>query len=573
MAGALGQNRRVRVVLGCMRPPTSAMRALVALALDGGVRDFDTARAYDGSEVALRDALDAAAVARTSVRVITKCGMTRPDGAWVPDGRRARILDDAERSADALGAPADLLLLHAPDPAVPIATSARALAEAKDRGLARAIGLSNVRRADVDAARAVARIEAIELSLGAYDDVAARSGLVRYALDLGLEVFAYGAFGGPAKKARLARDRALGDAARAVGMSPYRVLLAYLEALEPRLSIVLGPTREQTLLDCLSPGPHPGDVLAPLDGRFEGLATLRRRSTSVSVGPQDPREIVVAMGIAGAGKSSWAERWIREREARGEAVVRLNRDTLGGTIRGIARRLGEALAGGARAVILDNTYIGRGERADVLRVAAKHGARVRCVHFETSVEDALHNVALRMVRKHGGLVGPSEWRAAAKADPGLVLPGSIYRMARDLEPPTDDEGFLSIERIPFVRRPRDGRPGLVVSASAPIEAVGAALADTPGDAAILVLGFRPDGAAPTWSDDVERRARDVLGGRTFAVGLCLHGGGPPICYCRPPLPGLFVAFAEKYGVDARRTTFVTSSTSERTMATRLGAHA
>lgn len=572
-----------RLVLGCMRLSTELDRdegaavALLELALARGVRAFDTARAYglDEADVGhnerlLRRAMDRARLDRSDVRVFTKCGMTRPGGAWVPDGRQRRILDDAAASADALGGPADVLFLHAPDPATPLTTSVRALRAAMDRGFARAVGLSNVRRAELDRAREVTSIAAIQIPLGAYDDVAARSGLVRHALDLGVDVLAYAPFGGPENARRIGRDRALTAVARAIGVSPYRVLLAYLERVEPRLRLLVGPTREQTLEDCLSQLGALDEPLAALDARFEGLASLRVGEQPSSA-PDDARDIVLAMGIAGAGKSSFAERWMRERESRGDAPRRLNRDTAGGTLKGIAKRLGEALASGARAVILDNTYVGRAERADVVRIARRHGARVRCVHFEISVDDALHNVALRMIDRHRGLVDPSAWNAAAKTDPGLVRPTSVYRMGRDLEAPTDDEGFVSIERIPFVRRHREGHAGLAVSVDARASSVRAALAETESDVPLLVFGFRPDGAAPTWEDDVARRARELCGERAFDIALCLHGGGPPVCYCRPPLPGLVLAFAARRGVDPRRITFVVSSAADKTMAKRLGA--
>jgi histidinol phosphatase-like enzyme len=53
--------------------------------------------------------------------------------------------------------------------------------------------------------------------------------------------------------------------------------------------------------------------------------------------------------------------------------------------------------------------------------------------------------------------------------------------------------------------------------------------------------------------------------------VCPHGGGPPVCWCRPPLPGLPLAFSRAVGVDPARSTLVGTSTAHRTLATTLGA--
>jgi D-glycero-D-manno-heptose 1,7-bisphosphate phosphatase len=53
--------------------------------------------------------------------------------------------------------------------------------------------------------------------------------------------------------------------------------------------------------------------------------------------------------------------------------------------------------------------------------------------------------------------------------------------------------------------------------------------------------------------------------------LCPHAAGPPRCWCRPPLPGLLLAFARAHGVDPSRSTLLGASAAHRTLATTLGA--
>src|SRR5687768_18381131 len=108
------------------RAEPSALATLAA-ALDAGVTVFDTAHAYarDEADLGHNERLLARALAArpdVAARVITKCGMRRDGGGWIPDGRARVVLEDAAASVQALGGvPIDLLLLHAPDPRVSIA--------------------------------------------------------------------------------------------------------------------------------------------------------------------------------------------------------------------------------------------------------------------------------------------------------------------------------------------------------------------------------------------------------------------------------------------------------------------
>jgi histidinol phosphatase-like enzyme len=55
------------------------------------------------------------------------------------------------------------------------------------------------------------------------------------------------------------------------------------------------------------------------------------------------------------------------------------------------------------------------------------------------------------------------------------------------------------------------------------------------------------------------------------AAVCPHPGGPPACWCRPPLPGLAVAFARSHGIDLARSTVLGHAAAQRTLATALGA--
>jgi aryl-alcohol dehydrogenase-like predicted oxidoreductase/predicted kinase len=575
----------MRIGLGCMRLSTDVDRdearalATIGAALDAGIVVLDTARAYgrDETETGHNERLVARALAasppRSPVRVITKCGMRRDGGAWIADGRASRILDDARASVAALGVvPVDLLLLHAPDPRTSLATAARALARAHGEGLARRIGVSNVSRKQLEEVAAHAPIAAVEIALGAYDDLAIRNGVVGYCLERSIEIFAHAPLGGPERAPRLARDRILEGLALKHGASPtaptpLEVFLAYLLAVRPEIMPIVGARRPETIASLVRATELAlsEEELAVLDGRFPVLGALR----SPVVGTASTREVVLMMGVPGAGKSSAAEAFV----ARG--YERLNRDSLGGTLRGIVRRLDDRLRDGAERVVLDNTYVSRATRNDVLRIAHARGASVRCIFFDTPQHEAQLNVVHRMIDRFGHVLDPRELAAHSKRDPAALAPSAVLRMARDLEPPAADEGFASIEIVSFVRvhGPERGRPAIAMPLDLDArDAILARLAEhAPPGAACLLYAWRPG------LDEAALESARLLGQeiarsseRIVEIAICTHPAGPPMCWCRPPLPGLWASFARRHGIDVRESVLLGSSPTDRALARAVG---
>ena len=155
------------VGLGCMElsieghPDEQQAVATVHAALDAGVRLLDTADAYclGPDDVGANERLVARALAswggdRDSVLVATKGGHTRPGGGgWGLDGSPEHLRAACEASLRALGVEAiGLYQHHRPDPQVPYAETLGALAELRDEGLVRLVGISNASVAQVDEA-------------------------------------------------------------------------------------------------------------------------------------------------------------------------------------------------------------------------------------------------------------------------------------------------------------------------------------------------------------------------------------------------------------------------------------
>lgn len=548
--------------------------ATIVAALDAEITIFDTARAYAlgdddlGHNERLLAKVIAGQGASARVRIVTKGGMRRPGGRWEPDGRAKSIVADCEASLAALdGLAIDLYLLHAPDPATPFATSVRALAQLLERGLVRRVGLSNVTAAQLDVALGLAPISAVEMSLGWLDDTSLRSGLVARCLERGVTALAHRPLGGVKRRRGIARDEDLRAVGARHGASPAAIALAALLDLHPAIVALPGATRPETARDSAAAAA----LVLDDDDRVRLTRRLDRRFASAPRAPatlDDEGEVVMLMGLQGSGKTDAVASWV------GQGHERLSRDERGGTMKMLHRHLDERLAAGARRVVLDNTYVARATRREAIEVAWKHRLRVRGVWFDTPLPQAQVNVVLRMVRHHGRLLEPAEM--AAIGGPTALPPHAQHRLLRGLELPALDEGYAALDVTPFVRRVSpELRPGRVVALDALVDASGrlregfaSAIGDDP-ETPRLVFAWRPDRSAPI--EAVAPRIRNAAPGLPILFAECVHPAGPAICWCRPPLPGLPIAFAVAQRVDLSRSTLIGTNAAHRSMAEALGA--
>jgi aryl-alcohol dehydrogenase-like predicted oxidoreductase len=545
-----------------MRLPADEQLAVetVAAAVAAGMTVFDTARAYEHNERLLAGALRSCDA--STARVVTKGGMSRAGGGWVPDGRAKVIRTDCEASLEALGGlPIDLYLIHAPDPRTPWRTSVRALARIVDEGLASRVGIANVTRGQLDEAIELAPIAAVQVPLSVLEDRAVRGGIVERCDELGVVVIAHSPLGGPRRAGSLARNEVLATVAAAHEATAAELALAWLLQLSPNVVAIPGARRPEA---ARSAARAARIELEPAERETLERAFGRRRPTSApTLRADDDGEVVLVMGIPGAGKTLLAG------EYQARDYVRLNRDERGGSLRALADALDEALVAGARRVVLDNTYLTRASRSHVVDAAARHGLSARCVWLDTPLAQAQVNMVERLLDRFGALPTPDELRAVARREPGLLQPTSQMRALRELEPPSADEGWSGVERHPFARRRSagDGRPGIFVAGAA-LERPGfdATLAEGAPDAPRLLFDWDPDGGREAFL----LRAASGLSG-AVEVAVCPHGDGPPICWCRPPLPGLPLAFARAHGVDPSQSLLIGTASAHRTLAGTLGA--
>lgn len=108
---------------------------LVQHALEIGYRHIDTAASYENEEV-IGEAIRDSGVPREQIFLTTK--------VWWTDLAPADLERSAENSLKLLGVDyVDLLLIHWPNPEIPLAETVPALNRVRDRGMTRHIGVSN----------------------------------------------------------------------------------------------------------------------------------------------------------------------------------------------------------------------------------------------------------------------------------------------------------------------------------------------------------------------------------------------------------------------------------------------
>lgn len=132
--------------------------------------------------------------------------------------------------------------------------------------------------------------------------------------------------------------------------------------------------------------------------------------------------------------------------------TRLNRDLRGGSLSQLAAQLGVEITKPHEGFIMDNTYASAKVRKPVLDIAKKHGVPVRCIHLNSTIEDAQYNACERMIRKHGRLLMPEEINASK--DPNDVPTAVLFSYRKEFELPSPSEGFAKIETRKFVRKPQ-----------------------------------------------------------------------------------------------------------------------
>lgn len=192
----------------------AACVSAVETALACGYRHIDTARMY-GNEKAVGQGLRGSGLPRADVFVTTK--------VWRDDIGAGALERSAEASLRELELDAvDLLLIHWPNASIPLKDSIAALCNARRRGLARNIGVSNFPVALLDEAVALAT-EPLVANQCEYHPRLDQSAVIAACKRHGLAFVSYSPLG----KGDLLADPVLTAIARRLGRKPSQVVLRW----------------------------------------------------------------------------------------------------------------------------------------------------------------------------------------------------------------------------------------------------------------------------------------------------------------------------------------------------------
>ena len=247
---------------GNAKPPREQAVATVHAALDAGVTLIDTADIYAPSwdtvghnERIVADALASYPGDTSQVVVASKGGITRFEGeGWGRDGSPEYLRAAAEASRERLGVEAiDLYYWHRPDRHRRYAEAIEALAELREDGLIREIGISNANVEEIEVAIEVLGegvLAAVQNEFSPrFHHTSARE--LAFCGEHGIAFVPWSPLGGTHGGAAQvgAHFAVLADVAQAHGVSPQQVTLAWELSLGDHVIPIPGASRPASIVD------------------------------------------------------------------------------------------------------------------------------------------------------------------------------------------------------------------------------------------------------------------------------------------------------------------------------------
>ncbi|HTX26359.1 MAG TPA: aldo/keto reductase [Streptosporangiaceae bacterium] len=241
-----------------------------------GVNFIDTADSY-GPSVSEELIAEALFPYPDGLVIATKGGLVRPGpNRWEPDGRPSHLRAACEGSLRRLRLEQiPLYQFHRPDPRVPLAESIGAIAELKDEGKVRHVGVSNVTEAELRVAQKIVPVVSVQNRYNATDRRAAS--LVDLCEQEQLTFLPWA----PVQEAD--RNPGVAEAARRHGVTEHQVVLAWLLASSPSILPIPGTgspahAAENVAAAALELSP---DELEAIGEGGDGSAGLIRRGRAV----------------------------------------------------------------------------------------------------------------------------------------------------------------------------------------------------------------------------------------------------------------------------------------------------
>lgn len=251
--------------LGTFRLKDQVVIDSVSTALELGYRAIDTAQIY-GNEAEVGQAVAASGVPRGELYLTTKI--------WTENLSRERLIPSLEESLDKLKTDyVDLCLIHWPSPggAVPVAEYMAALAEAKARGLAREIGVSNFTLALMQQAIDVVGAGEIATNQVELHPYLQNRKVAGFAERHGIRITSYMTLG----YGKVLGDAVIGEIAQRHGATPAQVVLAW--AMQLGYAVIPSSTKRANLASNLA-----ARELRLSDADMAAIAALERNERITS---------------------------------------------------------------------------------------------------------------------------------------------------------------------------------------------------------------------------------------------------------------------------------------------------
>jgi pyridoxine 4-dehydrogenase len=249
---------------GIWGEPSSRDQAIATLrrVVELGVNFIDTADSYgpDVSETLIAEALHPYA---DDLVIATKGGYARSGpNRWEPDGRPEHLREVCEGSLRRLRLDQiPLYQFHRPDPKVPLAESSGAIAQVKNEGKIRHVGISNVTEEELREAQQIVPIVSVQNRYNVTDrhsapvvDLCEQEGLV---------------FLPWAPIQETDKNVGVAVAAERLGVTPHQVVLAWLLASSPQMLPIPGtgsPAHAEENIAAAGLGLTPQEFAAIRDG-------------------------------------------------------------------------------------------------------------------------------------------------------------------------------------------------------------------------------------------------------------------------------------------------------------------
>lgn len=298
-------------------------------------------------------------------------------------------------------------------------------------------------------------------------------------------------------------------------------------------------------------------------------------------------KVTMVVGFPASGKSTVTKELVKS------GAVALNRDTEGGTIVGLLPKL-EALLKDGKDVILDNTFPTIEVRKPFIEMAKKYKATINCTIMSTSIEDAQFNVVQRAIGLIGKFPTPEAIKEAKHTN--IFPPTVLFKYKKEYQKPTKEEGFDQVSMALFrrIENPEFTNKAIILDydgtlrecingndkypvneSQIEIKPGRKKVLDVYKEKGYLLLGLSNQSgvAKGELSYDTAQRLfehTNKLLGVDIEIRFCPHQSAPISCYCRKPMPGVFVEYMLKYKLNPKECIMVGDMTTDKTFAQRSG---